>query len=307
MHMSFFVLRTRVYPVSIVKHIRTKIRQGQSERSKKMAHPLAMISTIRQAPAYSMKGPEKRSQTSSMQTPGPGAYVDTNRVGLDANVGAHRAKQSPAFSWGTSARKPAGHEHRTGGVGPGTYDVTGETGRKDAEVGSRHRRPPNAAFARSARRLNEKYKGCTSDVIGPGSYDIAPVFGAKPCNAKFRTGPAHRNVLSTKNNPGPGAYDVESGTKLRKKRGPVAVMGKTERALQRRTDAPGPGFYNSDGLTSRGGGVIGGGFGNSGDAKPQGYSFGTRPRFAGSRNMQRDQIPGPGHFDAAYSLFPEKR
>jgi hypothetical protein len=96
-------------------------------------------------------------------TPGPGHYDGE----------AWKKKRPPAFSFGTSAQRPAASTRASRVPGPGKYKPAQTTGQKTALT---LRKGP--AFGFGTAKLGGNLPA--SDVPGPGSYVIPSAFGIQP-------------------------------------------------------------------------------------------------------------------------------
>lgn len=96
-------------------------------------------------------------------TPGPGHYDGE----------AWKKKRPPAYSFGTSAQRPANSTRASRVPGPGKYKPAATTGQSTAPT---HRKGP--AFGFGTAKLGGNMPA--SDVPGPGSYLIPSAFGVQP-------------------------------------------------------------------------------------------------------------------------------
>ena len=104
-------------------------------------------------------------------TPGPGDYDGE----------AWKKKRPPAFSFGTSAQRPAPTMNATRVPGPGNYKPAQTTGQKTAVT---MRKGP--AFGFGTAKLGGNLP--SSDTPGPGSYVIPSSMGVQP-KAEYRSLP----------------------------------------------------------------------------------------------------------------------
>jgi hypothetical protein len=100
-----------------------------------------------------------------LATPGPGSYDGQS----------WRKKQTPAFSFGTSAQRPAASTRASRVPGPGKYKPAQTTGQATAPT---MRKGP--AFGFGTAKLGGNLPA--SDVPGPGSYVVPSAMGAQPAS-----------------------------------------------------------------------------------------------------------------------------
>ena len=276
------------------------------------------LSTVNTSPAFSLKDrvPLPESRTSNRDTPGPGTYAQTQILGRSA---LSNVASPPA--WGMHAPP---RPFTSPGGGEGSLDSLGSISGDPAEAARLRRAAnspgpgeysPNSSFVEPAppryslgRRSTSPGARAGSGNLGPGSYDIASVFGLGDRRAigtaalspSFSLRPRTTDNTASVNrrypSPAPNEYTLPSAlgpSPVYHSSGEFSLRPRLERAGARASPGPGPGEYR---VPSTVGGVKA--ESTIATAPFWGFGIGDRP------GPRAPATPGPGAYRVPASFRP---